>query len=69
MPISCTAQDLVTAAGCFICKPNIDAIEIYLLCAVAGGAVPPTDGIILGNPDEDWGFGDPGGDFVFGVPE
>jgi hypothetical protein len=72
MPVSCDAQDLVNGAACFYCKsPNLDNVEIYLLCVVANGGVvpPPPGGVILGNPDEDWGFGDPGGDFVFGVPD
>ena len=69
MPVSCTAQDLVTAARCFLLQNrSLDAIEIYLLCAVAGGEVPPTDQIMLGNPDEDWVFGDPNAGIIFGIP-
>ena len=70
MATPCTAQELVTAASCFHCKTDgLEAVEIYLLCVVANGGVPPPmPGIVLGNPDEDWMFGDPNSGIIFGVP-
>ena len=70
MPVSCDAQDLVTAARCFYCiGENIDNVEIYLLCVVANGGVPPPmGGTELGNPDTGVVFGDPNTGVIFGVP-
>ncbi len=71
MPISCQIQDLVTASACFYCKaPNLDNVEIYLLCVVANGGIvpPPPGGIMLGDPDADFAFGDPNSGVVFGSP-
>lgn len=44
MPIPCTPQDLVTGASCYYCKvPDLESIEIALLCAMAGGTpFPPS---------------------------
>jgi hypothetical protein len=68
MALACTPQDLVTAANCFYCQyPNLDSIEILLLCIMAGGT-PPQEGTVFGNPEEEFVFGNPDADFVFGVP-
>ena len=66
--ISCDPQDLVTASSCLLCQqPNLNNIDIYLLCIIAGGT-PPVSGIVFGNPDTDIQFGDPTTGDNFGVP-
>jgi hypothetical protein len=41
MPISCTPQDLQTAAQCFECIPNREAVITMLLAQIAGGSMDP----------------------------
>lgn len=66
--MACDPQTLVNSASCFVCQePNLDSIQIYLMCIMAGGT-PPVSDIAFGNPDEGFQFGNPDADFVFGVP-
>lgn len=64
-----TPQELAEAARCF-CFPRYvwDPIEIYQLITIANGGVAPQAGIELGNPDENWAFGDPTTGVTLGAP-
>lgn len=75
-------SDLLYAARCYRCIPEsfrrnpngtaigaiAGSVAIYEGLAWANGGEPPQVGFTLGNPDENWSFGDPGTGEAFGAP-
>lgn len=61
--MNCEPTELATAATCLCFDDRTkDSVDILLLALIAGCDLD----ILLGNPDEDWVFGDPNTGVVFG---